>query len=102
MKEDVVAYVWRPGLAASGLSINYACNPLPLSLKIHRKTKSELKIEKMGWRGVLGFPYGIVQAPLGPDISGPELVAAVANAGAIGFLRAPDWVRYSSPFPLSL
>lgn len=44
-----------------------------------------------GWRGILGFHYGIVQAPLGPDISGPELVAAVANAGAIGLLRLPDW-----------
>ncbi|KAL1534347.1 (3aS,4S,5R,7aS)-5-hydroxy-7a-methyl-1-oxo-octahydro-1H-indene-4-carboxyl-CoA dehydrogenase [Salvia divinorum] len=45
----------------------------------------------MGWRGVLGFEYGIIQAPLGPDISGPELVAAVANAGCLGFLRIPDW-----------
>ncbi|KAL2460417.1 Aldolase-type TIM barrel family protein [Abeliophyllum distichum] len=45
----------------------------------------------MGWRGILGFEYGIVQAPLGPDISGPELVAAVANAGGLGLLRAPDW-----------
>ncbi|XP_009604521.1 uncharacterized protein [Nicotiana tomentosiformis] len=45
----------------------------------------------MGWRGILGFEYGIVQAPLGPDISGPELVAAVANAGALALLRAPDW-----------
>ncbi|KAK1288750.1 hypothetical protein QJS10_CPB19g01347 [Acorus calamus] len=45
----------------------------------------------MGWRGVLGFDYGIVQGTLGPDISGPELVAAVANAGALGILRAPDW-----------
>ncbi|MED6204633.1 hypothetical protein PIB30_010753 [Stylosanthes scabra] len=45
----------------------------------------------MGWRGLLGFEYGIVQAPLGPDISGPELVAAVANAGALALLRAPDW-----------
>ncbi|XP_028957774.1 uncharacterized protein [Malus domestica] len=45
----------------------------------------------MGWRGILGFEYGIVQAPLGADISGPELVAAVANAGGLGFLRAPDW-----------
>ncbi|KAF5731932.1 hypothetical protein HS088_TW18G00619 [Tripterygium wilfordii] len=45
----------------------------------------------MGWKGILGFEYGIVQAPLGPDISGPELVAAVANAGGLGFLRAPDW-----------
>uniref|UniRef100_A0A1D1XVS1 Putative nitronate monooxygenase n=1 Tax=Anthurium amnicola TaxID=1678845 RepID=A0A1D1XVS1_9ARAE len=45
----------------------------------------------MGWRGILGFEYGIVQGPLGPDISGPELVAAVANAGGLGILRAPDW-----------
>ncbi|XP_041011733.1 nitronate monooxygenase isoform X2 [Juglans microcarpa x Juglans regia] len=45
----------------------------------------------MGWRGILGFEYGIVQGPLGPDISGPDLVAAVANAGGLGFLRAPDW-----------
>lgn len=45
----------------------------------------------MGWRGILGFEYGIVLAPLGPDISGPELVAAVANAGALALLRAPDW-----------
>lgn len=52
----------------------------------------------MGWRGILGFEYGIVQAPLGPDISGPELVAAVANAGGLGLLRAPDWVRFFSLF----
>uniref|UniRef100_A0A166GMA6 Uncharacterized protein n=1 Tax=Daucus carota subsp. sativus TaxID=79200 RepID=A0A166GMA6_DAUCS len=45
----------------------------------------------MGWRGILGFEYGIVCAPLGPDISGPQLVAAVANAGGLGLLRAPDW-----------
>lgn len=45
----------------------------------------------MGWGGILGFEYGIVQAPLGPDISGPHLVAAVANAGGLGLLRAPDW-----------
>ncbi|WCJ18733.1 Aldolase-type TIM barrel family protein [Euphorbia peplus] len=44
----------------------------------------------MGWKGILGFEYGIVQAPLGPDISGPLLVAAVANAGCLAFLRAPD------------
>ena len=28
---------------------------------------------------------------MGPDIAGPELVAAVANAGGLGLLRAPDW-----------
>ena len=55
----------------------------------------------MGWKGILGFDHGIMQAPLGPDISGPELVAAVANAGAIGLLRAPDWVINLS-LPLSL
>lgn len=53
----------------------------------------------MGWRGILGFEYGIVQAPLGPDISGPQLVAAVANAGALGLLRAPDSV--CSCFPVA-
>lgn len=48
----------------------------------------------------MGFEYGIVQAPLGPDISGPDLVAAVANAGGIGLLRSPDWVfiTYFKPF----
>eukprot|EP00252_Welwitschia_mirabilis_P019426 TRINITY_DN4502_c0_g1_i1.p1 TRINITY_DN4502_c0_g1~~TRINITY_DN4502_c0_g1_i1.p1 ORF type:complete len:358 (-),score=76.24 TRINITY_DN4502_c0_g1_i1:413-1420(-) len=45
----------------------------------------------MGVTGILGFKYGIMQAPLGPDISGPELVASVANAGGIGLLRSPDW-----------
>ncbi|KAF5733349.1 putative 2-nitropropane dioxygenase precursor [Tripterygium wilfordii] len=45
----------------------------------------------MGWKEILGFEYGIIQAPLRPDISGPEFVAAVANAGVLGFLRAPDW-----------
>ncbi|XP_066351737.1 uncharacterized protein [Miscanthus floridulus] len=44
-----------------------------------------------GWRGILGFDYAIVQAPLGPNISGPELAAAVANAGAIGLIRLPDF-----------
>lgn len=39
----------------------------------------------------MGVEYGVVQAPLGPDISGPELVAAVANSGGLGLLRAPDW-----------
>ena len=61
-----------------------------------------------GWRGILGFDYGIVQAPLGPDISGPELAAAVANAGAIGLIRLPDFVptpsssslQFSITFPL--
>ncbi|GMJ03459.1 hypothetical protein like AT5G64250 [Hibiscus trionum] len=45
----------------------------------------------MGWKGILGFDYGIVLAPMGHDIAGPELVAAVANAGGLGLLHAPEW-----------
>ncbi|KAL2649426.1 hypothetical protein R1flu_017554 [Riccia fluitans] len=43
--------------------------------------------------GFLGAEHAILQAPLGPDLSCPELVAAVSNAGGMGFLRAPDQDR---------
>ncbi|KAL3701519.1 hypothetical protein R1sor_019541 [Riccia sorocarpa] len=43
--------------------------------------------------GFLGAQHAILQAPLGPDLSCPELVAAVSNAGGMGFLRAPDQDR---------
>ncbi|CAK9190414.1 unnamed protein product [Sphagnum troendelagicum] len=46
-----------------------------------------------GWGGFLGVENGVVLAPMGPDISGPDLVAAVANAGGLGFLRAPPQDR---------
>lgn len=39
---------------------------------------------------LLGIQHPIIATPLGPDISTPELVAAVSNAGGFGFLRAPD------------
>lgn len=39
--------------------------------------------------GILGFKNGIILAPMGPDVAGPELVAAVANAGGIGLLASP-------------
>lgn len=45
------------------------------------------------WGGVLGMQNGIVVAPMGPDLTGPDLVAAVANAGGLGLLRAPSLVR---------
>nr|DAD29410.1 TPA_asm: hypothetical protein HUJ06_030878 [Nelumbo nucifera] len=35
----------------------------------------------MGFGGILGFDNGIVLAPMGADVAGPALVAAVANAG---------------------
>jgi Dioxygenases related to 2-nitropropane dioxygenase len=36
----------------------------------------------------LGIEHPIIAAPMGPDISGPELVAAVSNAGGLGILQA--------------
>ncbi|KAI3983112.1 hypothetical protein MKX01_035393 [Papaver californicum] len=43
----------------------------------------------MGFASVLGWDNGIVLAPMGADISGPKLVAAVANAGGLGLLASP-------------
>ena len=35
-----------------------------------------------------GIDAPIVAAPMGPDLTGPELVAAVCNAGGFGILQA--------------
>jgi NAD(P)H-dependent flavin oxidoreductase YrpB (nitropropane dioxygenase family) len=37
---------------------------------------------------MLGIEYPIISAPMGPDMSGPELVAAVSSAGGLGILQA--------------
>src|SRR5262245_36700394 len=37
---------------------------------------------------MLGIEYPIVAAPMGPDLTGPEMVAAVSNAGGLGILQA--------------
>src|SRR6185436_16268508 len=37
---------------------------------------------------LLGIEYPIVAAPMGPDLTGPALVAAVSNAGGLGLLQA--------------
>ena len=37
---------------------------------------------------VLGIEYPGIAAPMGPDLTGPELVAAVSNAGGLGILQA--------------
>lgn len=37
---------------------------------------------------LLGIEYPIIQAPMGPDLAGPELVAAVSGAGGLGILQA--------------
>jgi len=45
----------------------------------------------------LGIQHPIVSAPMGPDLAGPELVAAVSEAGGLGVLQAqfapPDELR---------
>ena len=35
-----------------------------------------------------GIDAPVVVAPMGPDLTGPELVAAVCNAGGFGILQA--------------
>jgi NAD(P)H-dependent flavin oxidoreductase YrpB (nitropropane dioxygenase family) len=37
---------------------------------------------------MLGIEQPIIAAPMGPDMTGPELVAAVSNAGGLGILQA--------------
>jgi len=37
---------------------------------------------------MLGIEYPIIAAPMGPDLTGPESVAAVSNAGGLGILQA--------------
>jgi nitronate monooxygenase len=37
---------------------------------------------------LLGIEHPIFSAPMGPDMAGPELVAAVSNAGGFGILQA--------------
>src|SRR5499425_44752 len=37
---------------------------------------------------MLGIEYPIVAAPMGSDLTGPETVAAVSNAGGLGILQA--------------
>jgi NAD(P)H-dependent flavin oxidoreductase YrpB (nitropropane dioxygenase family) len=37
---------------------------------------------------MLGIEHPIIAAPMGPDLTGPDLVAAVSNAGALGILQA--------------
>lgn len=37
---------------------------------------------------LLGIDHPIISAPMGPDMSGPDLVAAVSNAGGFGILQA--------------
>ncbi|RZC68110.1 hypothetical protein C5167_031370 [Papaver somniferum] len=43
----------------------------------------------MGFASCLGWDNGVMLAPMGADIAGPKLVAAVANAGGLGLLASP-------------
>ena len=37
---------------------------------------------------LLGIEHPLIAAPMGPDLTGPDLVAAVSNAGGFGILQA--------------
>src|SRR5215471_3951446 len=37
---------------------------------------------------MLGIEHPIIAGPMGPDLTGPDLVAAVSNAGGLGILQA--------------
>src|SRR5262245_65000443 len=37
---------------------------------------------------LVAIEHPIIAAPMGPDLTGPELVAAVSNAGGLGILQA--------------
>ena len=43
---------------------------------------------KTGITELLGIEHPIISAPMGPDMTGPDLVAAVSDAGAFGLLQA--------------
>src|SRR6185295_336787 len=48
----------------------------------------ERSVMKTALCDTLGIDHPIIAAPMGPDLSGPELVAAVSNAGGLGILQA--------------
>ena len=52
------------------------------------RTNSVDTTMKTGLCHMLGIEYPIVAAPMGPDLTGPETVAAVSNAGGLGILQA--------------
>jgi nitronate monooxygenase len=51
-------------------------------------TNSTDKTMKTSLCRMLGIEHPIVAAPMGPDLTGPESVAAVSNAGGLGILQA--------------
>jgi len=53
-----------------------------------RGEEYEWSIMKTALCELLGIEYPIIAAPMGPDLTGPELVAAVSNAGGLGILQS--------------
>jgi NAD(P)H-dependent flavin oxidoreductase YrpB (nitropropane dioxygenase family) len=37
---------------------------------------------------MLGIEHPVIAAPMGPDLTGPEFVSAISNAGGLGVLQA--------------
>jgi NAD(P)H-dependent flavin oxidoreductase YrpB (nitropropane dioxygenase family) len=40
---------------------------------------------------LLGIEHPVISAPMGPDMTGPELVAAVSNAGGFFAIQSNEW-----------
>jgi len=51
---------------------------------------------------LLGIEHPIIAAPMGPDLTGLELVAAVSNADGLGILQAQLSHRHCSDAKLNV
>jgi nitronate monooxygenase len=60
---------------------------VPVAKPIWRRRLREV-LMKTELCHLLGIEHPIVAAPMGPDLTGPEFVAAVSNAGGLGILQA--------------
>jgi NAD(P)H-dependent flavin oxidoreductase YrpB (nitropropane dioxygenase family) len=57
-------------------------------LRQARKNRNLEVVMKTNLCHMLGVEHPIFAAPMGPDLTGPDLVAAVSNAGGLGILQA--------------
>jgi nitronate monooxygenase len=57
-----------------------------LIVLIHATTVAD--VMKTPLCDLLGIKYPIIAAPMGPDLTGPDFVAAVSDAGGLGILQA--------------
>ncbi|HJT81056.1 MAG TPA: nitronate monooxygenase [Chthoniobacterales bacterium] len=59
-----------------------------MAIRLIAATSLTTRFMKTPLCDLLGIEYPVFVAPMGPDITGPELAAAVSNAGGFGILQA--------------